>query len=74
VLWFLEEIGKPYDVVPIAREERRSREHVARHPLGRVPVVELDDGTYLFESAAICLSPCRQPVLRNEGQAIDETE
>jgi glutathione S-transferase len=51
----LEEIGKPYDVVPIAREERRSREHLARHPLGRVPVVELDDGTYLFESAAICL-------------------
>jgi glutathione S-transferase len=51
----LEEIGKPYDVVPIAREDRRSREHLARHPLGRVPVVELDDGTYLFESAAICL-------------------
>jgi glutathione S-transferase len=55
VLWMLEEIGKPYDAVQIAFEDRRSPEHLARHPLGRVPVVELDDGTYLFESAAICL-------------------
>jgi glutathione S-transferase len=55
VLWMLEEIGKPYHAVQIAREDRRSPEHLARHPLGRVPVVELDDGSHLFESAAICL-------------------
>ena len=30
-------------------------EHRARHPLGRVPAFELDDGTMMFESAAICL-------------------
>ena len=51
----LEEIGEPYDAVRIAPEDRRSAEHLARHPLGRVPVVQLDDGAYLFESAAICL-------------------
>jgi glutathione S-transferase len=55
VLWMLEEIGEPYDAIRIAREERRSPEHLARHPLGRVPAVQLDDGTYLFESGAICL-------------------
>jgi glutathione S-transferase len=51
----LEEIGEPYDAVRIAPEDRRSAEHLARHRLGRVPVVQLDDGAYLFESAAICL-------------------
>jgi glutathione S-transferase len=55
VLWMLEEIGEPYEAVRLAREERRSPEHLARHPLGRVPVIELDDGSYLFESGAICL-------------------
>jgi glutathione S-transferase len=55
VLWMLEEIGKPYAAVQIAHEDRRSPKHLARHPLGRVPVVELDDGSHLFESAAICL-------------------
>jgi glutathione S-transferase len=51
----LEEIGEPYDAVRVAPEARRSAEHLTRHPLGRVPVVELDAGVYLFESAAICL-------------------
>jgi glutathione S-transferase len=35
-------------------EQGRSDEHRARQPLGRVPVVQFDDG-YVFESAAICL-------------------
>jgi glutathione S-transferase len=55
VLWMLEEIGVPYAVTLMTREERKTAEHIGRHPLGRVPVVELDDGTLLFESAAICL-------------------
>jgi glutathione S-transferase len=55
VLWMLEEIGEPYDAIRIAREERRSPEHLARHPLGRVPAVQFDDSSYLFESGAICL-------------------
>jgi glutathione S-transferase len=55
VLWLLEEIGQPYELTRILPEQRRSEAHLARHPLGRVPAVELDDGTVMFESAAICL-------------------
>src|ERR1700729_4200413 len=55
VLWLLAEIDAPYELVKLAPEERQSAEHLARHPLGRVPALELDDGTFIFESAAICL-------------------
>jgi len=54
VAWMLEELGEPYDVQMMTREEGAGEEHRARHPLGRVPVLEHDDH-YLFESAAICL-------------------
>jgi len=55
VLWALEEIGCPFELQQISGEERKGEEHRRRHPLGRVPVLELDDGTFMFESAAICL-------------------
>jgi glutathione S-transferase len=55
VLWMLEEIGEPYELTEIAGADRRSDAHRARHPLGRVPALELEDGTVMFESAAICL-------------------
>jgi glutathione S-transferase len=51
----LEEIGAPYELTEISGAERRSAEHLDRHPLGRVPALELEDGTRMFESAAICL-------------------
>ena len=55
VLWLLEEIGEPYELTEVAGADRRSAEHLRRHPLGRVPALELGDGTTMFESAAICL-------------------
>jgi glutathione S-transferase len=54
VLWLLEEIGAPYDLTLMTRDERQEDEHVGRHPLGRVPVVEDDEG-YVFESLAILI-------------------
>jgi glutathione S-transferase len=55
VLWLLEEIGERYELTEIAGVQRRSAEHLRRHPLGRVPALELGDRTTVFESAAICL-------------------
>jgi glutathione S-transferase len=52
--WMLEEVGQPYELVKMTTEEGRGEDHRARHPLGRVPVLEDDDG-FVFESAAICL-------------------
>ncbi|HUH80402.1 MAG TPA: glutathione S-transferase family protein [Solirubrobacteraceae bacterium] len=54
VLWTLEELGQPYELVAMTYEQGKSEEHFARHPLGRVPVLEDDEG-YVFESAAICM-------------------
>ena len=34
--------------------EHKTPEHFRRHPLGKVPALELDDGRCLFESGAIC--------------------
>ena len=50
----LEEIGEPYELTIMNWEQGSGEEHRQRQPLGRVPVVQFDDG-YVFESAAICL-------------------
>lgn len=41
-------------VVEIGRGEHRSPEHLARSPLAKIPVLELDDGRMLGETRAIC--------------------
>ncbi len=54
IVWLLEELGLPYDINKMAfhPQDLKSDEHRARHPLGRVPV--LDDGDVrIFESGAI---------------------
>jgi len=54
VIWTLEEAGVPYELSVMSREESAAEVHLARHPLGCVPVLEDDEG-FLFESAALCL-------------------
>ena len=54
VRWALEEAGAAYEYVVMDNDEGHGPEHAERHPLGRVPVLENDEGL-LFESAALCL-------------------
>lgn len=54
VLWLLEEIGAPYELTLLTKEDRKGAEHLGRHPLGRVPVID-EDGGFVLESLAICL-------------------
>ena len=54
IVWLLEELELDYDINKMAfhPQDLKSDEHRARHPLGRVPV--LDDGDVrIFESGAI---------------------
>jgi glutathione S-transferase len=53
----LRRLGLAYEtvVVDLFRGETRTPEHFARNPDGRVPVLELDDGTTIPESGAILL-------------------
>jgi glutathione S-transferase len=52
--WTLEEVGQPYELVKMAVEESKGAEHLTRHPLGKVPVLDDEQG-FIFESAAICM-------------------
>lgn len=54
ILWTLEEVGEPYELTRMSREQGSSEEHRARHPLARVPVLVSDEGS-VFESAAMCM-------------------
>ena len=53
---FLAEKGVdvPKVQVDLGKAESRQPEFLARNPLGGVPVLELDDGTCIAESVAIC--------------------
>ena len=52
VVWALEEVGADYELVTMSAEEARGAEHRGRHPLGRVPVLEDEQGP-IFESTAL---------------------
>jgi glutathione S-transferase len=52
VLATLEEKGARYRLAPVLPGTMRSPEHLARHPFGRVPVLE-HDGFVLYETQAI---------------------
>jgi glutathione S-transferase len=52
VLAALEEKGAPYRFAPVAPGTMRSPEYLARHPFGRVPVLQ-HDGFVIYETQAI---------------------
>ena len=54
VLWLLEELGLEYELNKMSfhPKDLKSDEHRARHPLGRVPVLE-DGDIHIWESGAI---------------------
>ena len=56
VLMFLEEKGAVIDraFVDIMKGENRSPDFLAMNPFGQLPLLEMDDGTNLSESTAIC--------------------
>lgn len=53
---FLAEKGLSVPMIPVdlGKKEHKSSDFTARNPLQRVPVLELDDGTVITESVAIC--------------------
>lgn len=46
-------IDLPQVTVNLLEGEQRGPAHLARNPFGKLPVLELDDGSYLIESLAI---------------------
>ncbi len=53
-LWALEELGVPYEHLPMATTEAKSPAHLKLNPNGHVPVLE-DEGVVVWESMAINL-------------------
>lgn len=53
---FLKEKGidLPTTAFTLFKREHKSEAFLAKHPLGKIPALELDDGTLLSESVAIC--------------------
>jgi glutathione S-transferase len=51
----LEESGEKYQPakMDLAKGEQRTEEHLKRNPLGRVPVLRLDNGDHIAENTAI---------------------
>ena len=51
----LQQLGQPYERVEcdILKGETRTPAFLKKNPNGRIPTLELDDGTFLFESGAI---------------------
>ena len=54
-VYVAEELGIEYQYtnMDLSRGEHKTAEHMARHPLGKVPTLT-HNGEYLFESGAIC--------------------
>jgi glutathione S-transferase len=68
VRWLLEELGLPYRLETRSFGDLRRPEHLALHPLGKVPVLA-DGNVVLFESGAIV-----QHLLERHGEGRLEPE
>lgn len=70
ILLTAEEVGENYqlNLLDLMAGEHKSPAHIARHPLGKVPTVEVD-GEDIFESNAIC----RLIAERNENKLYGDT-
>lgn len=55
VIYVAEELGIDYKYTPLSpsKGENKTPEHLARHPLGKLPTLT-HDGKHVFESGAIC--------------------
>ena len=53
---FLAEKGVTFPTVEVDRMkgENLTPEYLGKNPMGRMPLLELDDGTFIAESVAIC--------------------
>lgn len=53
---FIAEKGLDIDIIPIdmMKNENASPDYLSKNSLGKMPVLELDDGTCISESVAIC--------------------
>lgn len=69
-LWLLNEMGVPYELeVYTFGKALRSEEYMSKHPLGRVPCLEID-GKLMFETGAITEYLCElfdSPLGRKAG-------
>ena len=69
VAWMLSLVQKPFEMVPVntLKGEQRLPTFLEKNPLGKIPVLELDNGQCLSESNAILLhlaeTSNRQPSL-----------
>ena len=76
VLMFVAEKGitdLQHETVEIGRNQHRSEAYLAKSPLAKVPVLELDDGRVLGESRAICsYLEGRYPLPNLMGEGHDE--
>jgi glutathione S-transferase len=75
ILWLLEELGAPYEIVPYQRDATTRLappDLEAIHPLGKSPVIE-DEAVKLAESGAIveylCTTYAHGGLARREGDA-----
>jgi glutathione S-transferase len=70
VIWALEELGLPYEIVHYQREKNMLAPEALKkvHPLGKSPVIE--DNGLILRSLAPFWSICRKPTMPSRGLSL----